>query len=313
MDSVFIEKGRPLFKGINPRTEGNVNRTYRSRLFWLSKNSVAASRYGNVAMYKPKRRLRLLKLTYRTIGKLINSPNTSENLRNLLLVTWGPPGAGYLNQLKYIFARKNYPLTEAICSMYWRERQVVNENTGMLMTKAINKVPSIWHGKKAGRLSCLEYNVKTYNLIRNKFSDKYDGLWSPAMRSPYHGKFAAELVIFKPSEVLDRFEYPREMLNLNLHAMELKQRNNKTKRSEREWRPWIERFKPIEGAGTRLYANPRRVNSNNTIAAKQNERQLRGINTRLAGPGKSFFKNNNSVLNANALRRLFNVKNNGLQ
>jgi hypothetical protein len=305
MNSVYIAKGKPLYKGIKNLGGFNVNRTYRSRLFWLTKNATNAAGYGTVGLYKPKRKLRLLKLTYYTVKKLIEDPNTSENLRNILGHTWGGPTNTYLNQYK----KMRSIAWEAFYQKYRNNMEIYNQNTNMFSIQPINKINSIWKNKKgnpirAGRISMLNMNVRAYGLLRNRFSDKYDGIWSPAVRSPYHGsvsregKFGSELVIFKPDEVLDKELYPPDKLQKNFKlknklAREASQRGYSRKLNT----------KPIEGAGTLIYTpRPRGRNTPNVIAAKRLVRLNKIFeNNRLNGPGKAFFKNNNSIINSGSL------------
>ena len=91
MDTVYIEAGRPLYRG-------SVSFTNNMRgIRWFSKNITTAAEYGGnmfpiVYVYHPVRRLRLLKLTYRTVQKILGSldPNKNKNLINALKLTWSP-------------------------------------------------------------------------------------------------------------------------------------------------------------------------------------------------------------------------------
>ena len=309
MNHVYIEKGRPLFKGIKNLGPFNlVNRSYRSKLFWLTKSSTNAATYGTVALYKPKRKLKLLKLTYATVKKLIENPNTSDNLRKLLEHTWGGPTNTYFNQ----YMKMSSFAWQAFLSKYRGLMENYDPVTGMVTSKPMNQINSIWKNSqgnpiRAGRISILNMNVKTYGLLRNKFSDKYDGIWSPAVRSPFHGsggrnKFGAELVIFNPDEVLDKQLYPEENLRRNFTK---KMNNNSVERAKAYSRRYP-RSNSIVGAGSLIYAaKPRGRNTQNVIAAKRHERFWKGAenhnNGRLSGPGKAFFKNNNSVVNTGSL------------
>jgi hypothetical protein len=314
MNSVYIAKGRPLFKGIKNLGPFNVNRSYRSRLFWLTKNATNAAGYGTVGLYKPKRKLRLLKLTYATVKKLIEDPNTSNNLRKVLEHTWGGPTNTYLNQ----YMKMRSIAWEAFYQKYRGLTESYNPNTGMITTTPINQINQIWKNAKgnplrAGRISVLNMNVRAYGLLRNRFSDKYDGLWSPTVRSPYHGrsnregKFGTELVIFKPDEVLDKEIYPPENLNKNFQMKNKLAREAARRAAARKWN----KPKAIEGTGTLIYtARPRGRNASNVIAAKRVARWNKLFNNKtLNGPGKAFFKNNNSIVNSGSLFKNNNRKN----
>ena len=139
MDIVYIEKGRPLFKGIKNLGPFNVNRTYRAKLFWLSKSAVNASIYGTVGLYRPRRKLRLLKLTYGTVRRLYESPNTSENLKTLLAYTWGAPNNTYLNQ----YLKMRPEAWRAFFNRYRGFTEQYNPNTGMTHSKALQNVSRV--------------------------------------------------------------------------------------------------------------------------------------------------------------------------
>ena len=151
----------------------------------------------------------------------------------------------------------------------------------------------------AGRISFLQQNIKTYNLLRNKLVSKFDGIWSPTIKSPYHGKFASEIVIFKPSEVLSKPEnLPNKERSIVLNKKRIQEGQEQYVRNVRRWK----NNPALSGPGTRLYAT--RVNSPGTVRAKKIQRYLSPV--ALQGPGKRFFNNKNtSIVNSSALKRLF--------
>jgi hypothetical protein len=221
MDSVYIEAGTPLYKGFGPYNSSgfNVSRNYRSRLFWLTKNAVSAASYaktGRVVVYRPLRRLRLLKLTYRTVEKLYNSlvannnkTNNDKKLIKLLESGWGVSSNTFLTQFFGKTANNGMPLSMRM-NILSRIRHLMQERVPLKEVKELWMQPN-GTPKRAGRVSVISHNIQMYNLIRNKFArtnggplQVYDGLWSPAVRSPFHNKFKSEMVIFNPSEVLGK-------------------------------------------------------------------------------------------------------------
>ena len=108
MSFFYVNKNTPLYKGISPSTESMANRSYRNRLLWLTRNSPGASRYGNVSKYVPQRRLKLLRLNYGTVRKLIKDPTTTNNLKKNLSLSWGFNLEGknrkYINQYRNLWS-----------------------------------------------------------------------------------------------------------------------------------------------------------------------------------------------------------------
>lgn len=303
MNHVYITPNRLFFKGIKKNEShafyGGKNVSYRNRLFWLSKNSTIAAGYGNVAAYVPIRRLKLLKLNYATIKKLFQDPKINTNLKEQLALSWGEPGKTYLNQFKARCKKVEHTYST------FEKRYRWSINIWNPVTKQCNHIPlteakNVWENtqgkpKPAGRISHSITNISTYELLRKQFAGTYDGIWSPTLRSSWHGRFPEEIVIFNP-KLLKKVEY--SSLNENLRRKNIAEGIEYRKREARKRKP-----SPIEGPGTRLYAPARRLNSPRTVASKRLERTR--VTPLLYGPGKSFFKTNSPVLNANALRYLF--------
>lgn len=279
MNSVYIGPGQVLYKGVKDMGAFNTtNRSYRSKLFWVTKNPIQAARYGNVSRYVPTRRLKLLKLTYRTVEKILASPNASPNLKRMLEHTWGRKNRTYRQQYEGILNNNN--VEGAAYAMMNKYRYVPKNN-------------SIWQNAagtpvRSGRISVVNMNVKTYGLIRNAFGGKFDGLWSPEVRSPFHGKFKAELVLFEPSTVLQKSNYPKANLNAAYKQNSRNRTNEYYKTRMRALRPNTS----IATAGTRLYAAGAKTPAKRRIRLSP-----------LQGPGKRFFNENSSIVSAH---RLFN-------
>jgi uncharacterized protein (DUF2132 family) len=225
-DAKYIEKGTPLFQGevvgLFNRPRGNA--VLNNKLFWVTRNSTYASTYGKVSLYIPVRRLKLLKLTYRTVSKLLKDPSVNSNLKQLLLWTWGNsnPNATFLNQFKSIVKNNKYNTFGGVWSIHRNSIETYNPNTGMIHMKPINKWPMFRNRsgelKRAGRFSRNTMNWNTYMKLKNQFNGSYDGLWSPHVRSPLHGIFRSEIVLFNARSVLQRFEYPNANLQKNSAA-----------------------------------------------------------------------------------------------
>ena len=279
MNTVYISPNQALYKGVKNLGAFNVmNRAYRAKLFWVTKNPIQAARYGNVSKYVPTRRLKLLKLTYRTVEKILASRNASPNLKRMLEHTWGRKNKTYHQQYRGIL--ENNTMESAALQIMSKYRHDQNRT-------------AIWRNAagtplRSGRISVVDMNVRTYGLIRNAFGEKFDGIWSPAVRSPYHGKFDAELVLFEPSKILQKMNYPaanRETaFRLNRYRLE----NESTKTRMRARKPNT----AIVTAGTRVYT-----------AGARSPKSPRVRLSPLQGPGKRFFNENTSVVSAH---RLFN-------
>jgi len=237
MNSLYINAGTPLYKGVDPSREGMVNRGYRNKLFWVTRNSTRAATYGNVSLYTPVRRLKLFKLTYASAARLARNRNADPELKTLLGLTWGVNKRNYLQQLENFMNYNNAPRMQIILR-YRGLLENFNNNTGQMFMHKIANVPRIWRGKagpfRPGRISLYNSNVKTYSLLRDHLAGRYDGVWSPTVSSAWHKKFPGEIVIFNPKEVLTRSNYSRENLAGNARRKENKNTANRATRNYRK-------------------------------------------------------------------------------
>jgi hypothetical protein len=229
-DTKYIAKDTPLFQGeiVGNFNQPRGNAVLNNKLFWVTRNSTVARTYGKVWLYRPVRRLKLLKLTYRTVGKLLKDPTVNSNLKQLLLWTWGNnnPNATFLNQFKSIIKNNKYGSFGGVFNRHRHNIETYNPNTGMVSMKAMNNWPMFKTSgvlKRAGRFSRNTMNWNAYMKLKNQFSGSYDGLWSPRVRSPFHGIFPSEIVLFNARSVLQRSEYPNNNLQKNYEAKTARQ------------------------------------------------------------------------------------------
>lgn len=228
-DTKYIAKDTPLFQGeiVGNFNDPRGNAVLNNKLFWVSRNAPHAATYGKVWLYRPVRKLKLLKLTYRTVGKLLKDPSVNGNLKQLLLWTWGgqSPNNTFLNQFKSIIANENKYNTY-VPTLYRYKHNIENYNnaTGMIHQKKLNNWPLFKKPdgtlKRAGRFSRNVMNWNAYMKLKNQFSSSYDGLWSPHIRSPFHRIFPSEIVLFNARGALQRSEYSENNLQKNYQNAE---------------------------------------------------------------------------------------------
>jgi len=236
-DAKYIAKNTPLFKGETPNRGGNTNPNaiLNRKLFWVTRNAILARKYGPVALYKPVRKLKLLKLTYRTVAKILRDPAMNPELKKLLLLSWGGqnPNNAWLNQYKALMIHD-----PTIFETFWNKKgdylEVNNNNfTHIMPMNQLGHTLGFRNNKgepiRAGRYSKGNLDSATYKKLKEVFQGRYDGLWSPMVRSPYHLKFPSEIVIFNARQVLQRFPASNALLNQYHEIKAMRQISNSMK------------------------------------------------------------------------------------
>jgi hypothetical protein len=209
MATIQLNVNSILYKGI----KGNVTNT-QSKLFWVTKNiqvanTYAKSRGGGVRVYKPHRKLKLLKLSRESIRRLLLTNMFSPNLRHKIILLFGI-GISYKNQYEGL-KKLNKSFWEAHFRQKYGGRQPLWNHPG-------------------GRISITNTNYEMFIRIRNVSKNRYDGIYIPEMRTPHYstGSFPAEYILFNPRGDLNNIttEYNLNKARDNLNVL-LGEMNNK--------------------------------------------------------------------------------------
>lgn len=209
MATIHLNTTATLYKGM----KGNMTNV-QSRLFWVTKNVRAAtgyarSRQGVVRVYKPHRKLKLLKMSRESIRRLLMTNMFSPNLKHKIRLLFGIE-LSYKNQ--YEGLKKLGP---NFWTKHFREKWGGRE---------------ILRGIKGGRISLTNSDYAMFNGIRNAVKHKYDGIYVPEMYTPHYNPetFPAEYILFNPRQNLQNItkehnlNKARKSLNVLLNEMNTK-------------------------------------------------------------------------------------------
>jgi len=198
MAHIHLNRTTTVFKGVGKSA-------VHSGLFWVTKNTRIANNYadrynGKVHVYRPTRRLKLLKLSRESIRRLLSSNMFSPNIKHKLALLFGI-GMSYRNQYEGLLKNDK---------RYWKAH--FNE-------KYQNTRPN-WTAK-GGRISITSRNQALFSNIKNAIKHKYDGIYVPEMRTPHYlqGYFPSEYILFNPRQNVENvtadFNMNKARANLN--------------------------------------------------------------------------------------------------
>jgi hypothetical protein len=180
MAKVYLNTNTPLFKGMKGRK--------MAPLFWVTKivdiaNGYAQRANGATRVYKPARRLKLLKLSRESIRRLLQTSLFPPSLKHKLALMMGI-GMSYRDQFEGLVK---------LNKGYWLAH--FNE-------KYQNSSPN-WMAK-GGRISLVNKDAKLFGEIKDAIKHKYDGVYVPEVPTPHYaqGAFPAEYILFKPRQDL---------------------------------------------------------------------------------------------------------------
>jgi hypothetical protein len=172
-----------LYKGIS-----NNKRVYeRPVYFTFSKNYAQLYAKARLGQYVVKKPLRLLEMTPKTIKWLVLHSDMSQLNRNRLAYIMG----------SNMTVREQIALLNKISKNEDEKKYRLNV---MMKKLAETKTPLNAPG---GRKSFQNLNFNVHRaLCAFCVRNGYDGLYSPEIKTPYHGLFGAELILCSPRNAL---------------------------------------------------------------------------------------------------------------
>ncbi len=171
---IVLPKGTKLYKGL----PAGIRIIKRTTNFFVTRNPRTASAYGRVATYETTKPLRLFMLTHQNILKVLRDPNVSPSTKIMLRLALGT---------KTTRARQVRAYREVL--------------------RGRDRIPGYKNTRPGQRLSIAELDKQVFEKFTREFlrSKKYDGFYSPAKPSIFHGGlFHSEIMISDALHTLER-------------------------------------------------------------------------------------------------------------
>ena len=160
-----LPKGTRLYKGLRP----GIHIVKRTANFFVTKNPRVASAYGRMATYETTKPLRLFVLTHANVIKILNERSVSPSTKIMLRFALGTKTT--------------------------RARQV---KAYRVVIGGRERLPGSRNTRPGQRLSVADFDQQVFEKLAREFliPKKYDGFYSPAKQSIFHGgRFHAEIMV----------------------------------------------------------------------------------------------------------------------
>lgn len=169
-----LPRGTKVYKGLPP----GIRVVKRTTNFFVTRNPRTASAYGHLATYETTKPLRLFVLTHSNILKVLRDRNVSPSTKVMLRLALGTKTT--------------------------RARQVVAYRH---VLRGRERIPGYRNTRPGQRLSVAELDKQVFEKLSREFlrPKKYDGFYSPAKPSIFHGGwFHSEIMIADAMYTLER-------------------------------------------------------------------------------------------------------------